>query len=149
MHVKVHPPITVLYSQHQTSIQQLNQLVGTVMKDLHAEIVQNNAMISGSTLWIYHGMDGKPDTVFTLEIAVPIQGKVSSSRFATKQLPAFKALTHTHEGPWSTMPEAYGDIMHHIDANKIPLTEESREVYLNIDFEQPENNVTQVQMGVI
>ena len=149
MYIKTHPPVTVLYSRHQTSIQQLNQFVGTVMKDMYAEAIQNNAMVSGALLWIYHGMDGKPDTIFTLEIAIPIQGNVQSSRFAIKQLPAFKAVTHIHEGAWSTLPEAYGQIMHHIDANKIPMNEECREVYLNIDFQQPENNVTQVQMGVV
>lgn len=149
MYVKTHPPVTVLYSQHQTSLQQLSQFVGTVVKDLCAEATQHNALISGAPIWIYHGMDGKPDTVFTLEIAIPIQGDFKPSRFAIKQLQPFKAVTHTHEGAWDTMSETYGEILHHIDANKIPMNEECREVYLNIDFQQQEYNVTQIQMGVI
>jgi effector-binding domain-containing protein len=149
MYVKTHPPVTVLYSQHQTTIPQLGQYIGTVVKDLCAEAVQNNALISGAPLWIYHGMDGKPDTVFTLTIAIPIQGQFQSSRFAIKQLPAFRAVTHTHEGAWDTLAETYQEVMHHIDANKIPMTEECREVYLNIDFQQQQYNVVQVQMGVI
>ncbi len=100
-------------------------------------------------LWIYHGMDGKPDNVFTLTIAIPIQGEFKPSRFSIKQLPAFKAVTHMHEGAWTGMTQTYGDILQHIDANKIPMTEECREIYLNIDFQQEENNVVQVQMGVI
>lgn len=149
MQVKTYPPVTVLYSQHRTTIRQLGDLVGTVVKDLCAEAVQHNALISGAPIWIYHGMDGRPDTVFTLEIAIPIQGLFSSSRFAIKQLPAFKALTHTHEGEWTRLPEAYGAIMQHIDNHKIPINEECREVYLNIDFQTPQYNITQVQMGVI
>lgn len=149
MQVKTYPPVTVLYSQHRTTIQQLGDFVGTVVKDLCAEAVQHNALISGAPIWIYHGMDGRPDTVFTLEIAIPIQGQFSSSRFAIKQLPAFKALTHTHEGEWTRLPEAYGAIMQHIDNHKIPINEECREVYLNIDFQTPQYNITQVQMGVI
>lgn len=148
MYVKTHPPVTVLYSRHQTTIPQLNQFAGTVVKDLYAEAVRNNALISGAPLWIYHGADGKPDTVFTLDIAIPIQGPIASSRFAIKELPAFKALTTTHEGAWNTLPGTYQSIMQHIDINKIPITEECREVYLNIDLQQPEYNVTQVQMGI-
>ncbi|WP_315819763.1 GyrI-like domain-containing protein [Paraflavitalea speifideaquila] len=94
-------------------------------------------------------MDGKPDNVFTLTIAIPIQGEFKPSRFSIKQLPAFKAVTHMHEGAWTGMTQTYGDILQHIDANKIPMTEECREIYLNIDFQQEENNVVQVQMGVI
>ncbi len=149
MHVKTHPPVTVLYSRHQTTIPQLSQFVGVVVKDLYAEAVQHNALISGAPIWIYHGADGKPDTVFTLDIAIPIQGHVESSRFAVKELPAFKALTTTHEGAWHTLTRTYQDIMQHIDSHKIPMIEECREVYLNIDFQQPEHNVTQVQMGVL
>ncbi len=149
MYVKTHPPVTVLYSQHQTTLSQLSQYIGTVVKDLCAEAVQQNALISGAPLWIYHGMDGKPDTVFTLTIAIPVQGQFQPSRFAIKQLPAFRAVTHTHEGTWDTLAETYQEVMHHIDANKIPMTEECREVYLNIDFQQQQYNVVQVQMGVI
>ena len=149
MHVKTHPPVTVLYSTHQTTIQHLSEFVGIVLKDLCAEAVQQNALISGAPYWIYHGMDGKPDTVFTLEIAIPVQGSIKSNRFAIKQLPAYKAVTYTHEGSWTSMAQAYGQIIHYIDANKIPMTEECREVYLNIDFQQPENNVTQIQVGVV
>lgn len=149
MHVKTHPPVTVLYSTHRTTISQLAQFVGTIAKDLCAEAVQHNALISGPIIWIYHGLDGKPDTVFTLDIAIPVQGEFTPTRFALKQLPAFKALTHNHEGPWTDLPLAYGQLMQHVDNNKIPLTEESREVYYNIDLRHPQYNITQLQIGVV
>ncbi len=149
MDIKTHPSVTVLYSTHQTTIGQLEQFVGTVIKDLCAEAVSNNAMISGPLYWVYHGMDGKPDTVFTLEIALPVQGSFQSSRFAIKQLPAFKALTHTHQGAWEQLPVVYGQILQQIDVRKIPMNEECREVYINIDFQEPANNITEVQMGIL
>ena len=149
MHVKTHPPVTVLYSRHQTTIPQLSQFAGNVVRELCAEAVQQHALISGAPIWIYHGADGKPDTVFTLDIAIPIQGHIESSRFAVKQLEPFKAVTHTHEGAWNNLYSTYQEIMRHIDTHKIPMNEECREVYLNIDFQQPQHNVTQVQMGVL
>jgi len=150
MQVKTQPPVTILYSTHQTTIQQLSQFVGSVMKDLYAEAAEQDVLVSGPPSWIYHGMDGKPDTVFTLEIALPVQGAfIKPGRFAVKQLPPFKAVTHTHEGAWTALPEAYGQVIQYIDAHKIPMNEECREVYINIDFQNPENNITQIQMGVV
>ena len=147
MYIKTHPPVTVLYSTHRVTLKELNQLQN-VVKELYAEAAAN-AFISGPLYWIYHGADGKPDTEFTLEIAVPVQGAVNASKFQVKQLSPFKAVTHRFEGSYDQLYAAYGDIMHHIDSNKIPINEESREVYLNVDFQQPENNVTEIQMGVL
>ena len=148
MTTKTHPPLTVLYSTHQTSIRQLGEFVGTVMKNLYSEAA-GNAIVSGPIYWIYHGMDGKPDTVFTLEIALPIQGTFSSSKFSIKELPPFKTVAHIHEGTWERLAVTYKEMMQHIEANKIPLKDECRELYLNIDFQKPENNITEVQVGIL
>jgi effector-binding domain-containing protein len=118
------------------------------MKDLYAEAA-TSTLVSGPLYWIYHGLDGKPDTVFTLEIALPIQGKFQSSKFSIKELPAFKTITHIHEGAWEQLSATYGQMMQHIEANKIPMKDECRELYLNIDFEKPENNITEVQVGIL
>jgi effector-binding domain-containing protein len=47
------------------------------------------------------------------------------------------------------MPESYGELLAHIDANKIPMTDECRELYLNVDFENPANNRVEIQMGIV
>lgn len=140
--------MTVLYSTHQTTLGQLGQYVGTVVKDLYAEAVANDILVSGPAYWIYRGMDGDPDTVFTLEIALPIQGAIRESRFATKELPAFKAACHTHEKAWTKIPATYAQLMQYIQLNKYKITGEFREIYWNMDFEHPENNLTEVQVGV-
>ena len=148
MTTKTHPPLTVLYSTHQTTLQQLGPFVGTVMKELYIEAAQNST-VTGPIYWIYHGADGKPDTVFTLEIALPIQGVFQSSKFFVKELHAFKAVSHIHEGSWDQLYATYAQIMQHIEANKIPLKDECRELYINIDFQKPENNITEVQVGIL
>lgn len=148
MTIKTHPPLTVLFSTHKTTIQELDPLVGTVMKDLYTE-ASKNTVVTGPVYWIYHGADGRPDTIFTLEIALPIQGVFESSRFQTKVLPAFKSVSHVHEGVWQQLPITYAQMMQHIEANKIPLKDECRELYLNIDFQKPENNITEVQVGIL
>ncbi|MGO8056016.1 hypothetical protein, partial [Rhizobium leguminosarum] len=39
-------------------------------------------------------------------------------------------------------------IMQFIAMNNLRMTGEFREIYWNIDFENPENNLTEVQIGV-
>ena len=148
MTIKTHPPLIVLYSTHRSTIQQLGSLVGTVMKDLYID-ASSNTLITGPVYWIYHGADGRPDTVFTLEIALPIQGVFESSRFKVKELPAFKTVSHVHEGVWQQLHATYSQIMQHIEANRMPLKDECRELYINIDFQRPENNITEVQVGIL
>ncbi|WP_127128257.1 GyrI-like domain-containing protein [Pseudoflavitalea rhizosphaerae] len=149
MEIKTHPPVTVLYSSHQTTLNTLHQYVGTVLQDLLAEAANQKALISGPVYWVYHGSDGKPDTEFTLEIALPVQGMSNSGKFGLKQLPAFKALVHEHVGAWEDLPSVYGQLLKFIDDRKIAINDECREIYVNIDFQDPRNNITTVQMGVL
>ncbi|MDX2049464.1 MAG: GyrI-like domain-containing protein [Chitinophagaceae bacterium] len=148
MEIKTSPSLKVLYSTHQTSIPKLSQFVGTVVKELYAEAVSANVLISGPPYWIYKGMDGREDTVFTLEIAIPVQGSINSKKFKVKELPPFRSVSHVHEFAWDNLPATYGQIMQYIALNKLGVTNECREVYLNIDFNQPLNNRTEVQMGI-
>jgi effector-binding domain-containing protein len=148
MEIKTHPAMTVLYSTHQTTINELGKLVGSVLKELYKEAIKNDVLVSGPCYWIYQGMDGHPDTLFNLDIAIPIQGTIENSHFATKELPAFKAVSHMHEKDWTKLSDSYGQIMQFIGKNKVDLTGECREIYWNIDFVYPENNLTEIQVGI-
>src|SRR5688500_18394714 len=146
MHINTFPPVTVLYSAHQTTMQQLQQF-GPVMAELYAE-AGRKGYINGPLHWIYYDMDEQPHGLFTLEIAIPIRKTFRSGKFAIKQLDMFKAITFPHEGPWEQLPGSHAQIMHRLAENNIPISHECREVYLNIDFEHPENNVTEIQIGL-
>ena len=148
MQIKTHPPVRVLSSSNRTTLQQLDSFA-PVLKEMYEEIIQNKAFVSGPLCWIYHGLDGKPDTEFTLDITIPVHGNVESSKFTVKELAPFKALVHMHDGPFEELPDSYRQIMKYVDENKIPILDESREVYLNIDFDRPEYNITQIQIGIV
>lgn len=149
MEIKTHPTVTVLYGSFRTTLNTLHQYIGTTIKDLQVEAVNQQVLVSGPVYWIYRGADGKPDTEFTLEIALPIQGKIVSDKFKVKELPAFKALVHEHLGTWDGLAGVYGQLFKYIDDRRIPINDECREIYVNIDFENPENNITSVQMGLV
>jgi effector-binding domain-containing protein len=149
MEIKTHPPMKVLCSTHQTTIPQLGEFVGTVAQQLYADAVAAGVLVSGTQQWIYYGMDGKNETVFTLEIALPIQGEIASSRFSVKELPAFTALSHLHEGAWQKMPQTYTAMLQYVEQHKISLTNQSRELYHNVDFAHAENNRVEILMGIV
>jgi effector-binding domain-containing protein len=146
MHIKTYPPLMVLSSIHQTTMSQLQQF-GPVMAELYA-VAGRKSFINGPLHWIYYGMDGNPDTVFTLEIAIPIRKAIQSTKFKVKELDFFKAITFPHEGLWEQLPGSHAQIMERLAENNIPVTNECREVFLNINFSQPEKNMTEIQIGV-
>jgi effector-binding domain-containing protein len=146
MHIKTYPPLTVLSSIHQTSLAEIHQF-GPVMAELYAE-AGRKSFINGPLHWIYYGMDGNRDTLFTLEIAIPVRKAFQSSKFKVKELDFFKAITFPHEGPWEQLPGSHAQIMERLVENHIPVTNECREVFLNINFAEPEKNMTENQIGV-
>lgn len=145
MQVRMHPAVTVLYSTHKATLKDLPKL-SNVSKEVYAEAA-NHSFVSGPVYWIYRGADGNPDTEFTLEIAVPIQGFFNSSKFSIKELAPFKAVVIRHEGSWEKLGMSYEQIMQFVESNKIPIKDEFRELYINVDFQQPQNNITEVQVG--
>ena len=145
MQVRIHPAVTVLYSTHKTTLKELNQF-NKFSKEVYSDAA-NHSFVSGPVYWIYRGSDGSPDTQFTLEIAVPIQGFFNSSKFSIKELAPFKAVVHRHLGPRDSLCISYGEIMEFVEINRIPIKDEYREIFLNVDFEQPHNNITEVQVG--
>lgn len=139
----------VLYSTHQTTIPQLEDFVATIASQLYAEATALGVLVSGPQYWIYRGMDGKHDTVFTLEISLPVQGEITVSKFGVKEIPAFKAVSYLHKGSWDNMPQSYGAILQYIGQQNITMTDECREIYFNVDFSNPQNNRVIIQLGII
>jgi effector-binding domain-containing protein len=146
MHVKTFAPVTVLYSTHCTSFEQLHEF-GPVVAELYAEAGRRN-VINGPLHWIYYDMDEQPGGLFTLDIAIPIRKPFASKRFDVKKLDLFRALTFPHEGLWEHLPGSRQQIMKRLEENNIPVSHECRELFLNIDLEHPENNITEIQIGL-
>jgi len=149
MQTKEVKPMRVLYATHQTSINGLNQYVRVVARRLYQEACRADLEIVGPVYWIYYGMDGHPDTEFTLEIALPItESNGYSGEFHTKELPAFRCVSALHTQAWEKMPETYGQLIGALTAQGATMSGICREVYLHMDFNAPENNLTEVQIGI-
>jgi len=149
MEIKTLPPVKVLYHSTKTTLKDAGEYVFNIAKQLYTESAKQDLLPTGPLYWIYYGVDGKADTVFTLEIALPVNhAPITKSVFKWKQLPEFKCVEATHYGKWNELPSTYQQLVPKIFSDGHKLSACSREVYVNIDLNQPANNITQIQMGV-
>jgi effector-binding domain-containing protein len=142
-------PINFLFHRAETTVAQLADFL-PVAKDLQREAVVNNLRIVGPVHWHYFGFTGDESKPFTLEVAFPVDGVPTDydGSFHFKRTEPFRCMSLLHEGPWEELPRTYGLLMQHIATQNLVPTAANREIYLNADFEHPEANMTEVQIGI-
>lgn len=149
MEIKETKQIAVLYYSERTTLTGAMKLVRTVARELYREASNLDLEVTGPIYWIYYGFDGNQETEFTLEIALPItHTQINSGKYEVKYLDNFKSISLTHYGSWANMSEAYRALMQEIGMKSYQLTGQLRELYINMDFENPENNITEIQIGI-
>ncbi|GLU51033.1 GyrI-like domain-containing protein [Dyadobacter frigoris] len=147
---KIHP-MQVLCFETKTKLSEIGEYVRVVAHKMYQAAVQNDLEITGPVYWIYDGMDGNPETVFSLTIALPITFKekeLNNSDFKLKSLRSFQCATTQHLGDWGKLGETYGTLIPKILSSGLTMSGENREIYLNIDFQNTEANITEIQIGI-
>jgi len=148
MEIKTLPARTILYSRRTTTLKDLAAFAGTAVRELYPDLASGKLLVTGPQYWIYLGADGKPHTTFTLDIAIPVTGDTSGCANSVRELPAFRCVTYQLKGPWEKIAGAYDEIFGYIYGNKLEYSGETRELYHQIDFEHPENNEVEIQVGI-
>lgn len=134
----------------QATLSELGQHVGSVARQLHADAVANQLDIVGPIQWIYEGMDGNPHTRFNLTIALPVSGQPSGeTAFDCQTLPTFKCIWLIHQGAWNQMHIPYSQLFQQALSHQMTPGSISRELYIHVDFENAENNITLIQLGIL
>jgi effector-binding domain-containing protein len=152
MQIRTIEPINVFYFETETSLSDILQYVRVVAQQLYIDAIKNNLEITGPVYWIYNGADGQPDTMFNLTIALPVfqnTATITNSEFKLRTLDTFRCITRTHSGSWEKLGETYCSIFSEIQVKEPALSGETREIYLNMDFANPEGNITEIQIGLL
>jgi len=150
MTIKTQPAINLLCFSTETSLIGLGQFVRVKASEIYNEAVKSNLEITGPIYWIYYGMDGYPETNFKLDIGVPVQkSKTTSNGFSCKTFEKMEFATCIHVGSWEKFPQSYAVLIKEIMDSGRSLNGITREVYINIDFDNPENNLTEIQLGLV
>jgi effector-binding domain-containing protein len=151
MQIKTIQPIQVLCFETEATMQSLLQFVRVVARRLYMQAYEHDLEITGPVYWIYDGADGQPDTPFQLTIALPVFAPdiaLEGSQFKVKTLGSFHCLTAQHLGDWTRLGETYGRLFGEIQQKGLRPSGITREIYLNMDFGNPEGNITEVQIGL-
>jgi effector-binding domain-containing protein len=142
--------MNVLYCTFQTSLLTIHDKIGTVARDLYAEAARQHLLVTGPVYWFYYGADGGPETIFRLEIAIPVSGiPEANETFLFKELGSFKCLSVLHEGAWSDLKNTYGQLFEKVGRDGLAMNDICREAYINVDFSRDECNLTEVQIGLV
>jgi len=164
MLIRTHPCMNVLFSTRKTTLSDLPALKpaqeassartdigfsGPAYRELYQYVADLDLLVCGPQYWFYYGVDGKPDTEFTLEVCLPVQGKIPTALLPWfKRMPAFRCLSSRYEGPWEGLAEHYQKMIAEISARQLKMSGIFAESFLHIDFDQPENQITEVQIGI-
>lgn len=141
--------MTVLYSTRQAKLKDLPSFSGTIVRDLYRYVADLDLLVCGPQYWFYYGVDGKRDSRFTLEVALPVNGKIPTAVLPYfKRVPAFRCLSSRYEGPWEGLAGEYHNMLQYIKDNQLEMNGMYAESFLHIDFDDPANQITEIQIGL-
>ncbi|HAF29031.1 MAG TPA: hypothetical protein DCG75_08280 [Bacteroidales bacterium] len=146
MKIKQVKQTKVFGTEIRTNLKNIYQHVKVLPETITNEMNQKGFTCEGPQVWIYNGADGNPDTEFDLMVGFPVAFDKMDKQITA--LEDFKCATTIHKGDWANFPQAYCAIIGEITQNGYQMTGECREVYHKIDFENVENNLTEIQIGV-
>jgi effector-binding domain-containing protein len=150
MQLKEINPINFLFFRTRTKVSELGRYVGIVARELYRDAALNNLEISGPVYWNYFGFEGDESKEFTLEISLPIAEipKNYEGKFRVKREESFHCVSIIHEGSWFDMPLSYAKLIKYLDGHQLKSVSVNRELYINMDFNNPAANVTEIQVGI-
>lgn len=149
MEIKTQKSFTALSFSVQTNLAGMLQYVRVKARELYKDAANNNLEVTGPVYWIYTGMDGRPETMFTLDIVIPVsKPEAYNGKFAIATVAPLKCLSSIHEGNWEKLAETYTRLFTEIGKKNYIPTGVCREVYLHMDFDDATNNITEVQVGI-
>ncbi len=150
MQIKEVKPLTFFYHSVRTTPSGLTPQLGSVAKALYKEAAALDLTVTGPVYWQYVGFDPSPDAEFTLHIALPVAEAREgyAGKFAFQRTGSFKCLAAVHEGDWTTIPQTYRKLFGYMAGQGLQPTGIDREMYINVNFTDPEANVTEVQVGI-
>lgn len=148
---EVPPTIFVVSSHDDVTIPEIPTISRNEVDQMVAAIAAVGAVPVAPVTFIYHGADGTPTTKFQLDIAFALAAKPpeTPAPYEVVELPAFRCVATDYVGPMPEIMRGYALLFAELEHQGLVHSGESREIYRKwIGFES-EDNVTELQVGVI
>jgi effector-binding domain-containing protein len=137
----------VFYKTVKTNLKNIGQYVGNMPAQLMEDLAKEGLQPEGPQIWRYIGSDGNIETEFDLQVGIPVSEKrEGDERFS--EFEPFKCASFIHKGSWSEFGKVYERIIGEVMVAGHKMNGETREIYHNCDFENEQNNVTEIQIGI-
>ncbi len=148
MDIKEIKPVKVYYKSFETTLKDIWNYVKDTPQEMYDNLEKYGLLPAGPQIWCYYGGDGNPDTKFILEITIPVEKINNVDGMAFKELDNIKCASLIHNGPWENLKQSYIELITEIyKSGKLP-GKVCREVYIKCDFENSENNITEIQIEI-
>ena len=87
---------------------------------------------------------GMPSETVDVEIGFAVAAPIEAPGLVVTENPSVKAAIGTHVGPYSALPDAYGELMTWMGAQQVRTTDEMFEFYDSLPGVPPESTVTRM-----
>lgn len=149
MRVQAFPAVTYLYTQHQTTLAEIGDVVRAAMEQMGEAIAEGKVPVAGPPLFIYTGATAEMDKPFDLQIGFPVhEGAAAEGDMKLRDLPAFRCATAVFSGSMAHIGQAYQQLFAQIGEAGLVPTGETREMHLYFESPESPNNVVLIQAGV-
>jgi effector-binding domain-containing protein len=140
---------TVLGISINTTLNSMMKDAGKLPEELMGKAFELAPGKNIPQIWIYEGADNNMDKPIKLTMSIPVEKSSGDhGKFSFYELPELNCISEIHHGPWEKLGETYCKLMPAIAQQGYTYTGMSREIYTVVDFENPENCVTEIQIEV-
>jgi len=147
MEIKKIKQTKVFGREIKTSLGKIEEHVKVLPESIASEMNQKGFESNGPQIWVYNGADGNPTTEFDLLVGYPVAAEAMDVDITA--LEEFNCATLIHNGAWHKLSESYQKVIGEVMQNGLQMTGECREIYHQVDFENVENNLTEIQIGIL
>lgn len=138
---------TVLMISIKSSLATIATDPGNLPMELMEKAAALGLEVTGPQVWQYRNVDGNPTSSIDVDICVPVkEAKGDPGKFKFEKLPEISCIAETHKGAYSELTNTYNRIFGEMTRKGIRMGTASREVYVVMDMENQENNITEVQV---
>jgi effector-binding domain-containing protein len=117
----------------------------STLPDAFAKLISiAGAHAAGSPIVIHH-WGVSDDDGHDMDVCLPIKTVVKGTGITTTTLPTKDAMTMVHRGPYAQIGNAYTKVSRHTNERGHPIAESTREIFLHLDANHPEDTVVEIQ----
>jgi effector-binding domain-containing protein len=150
LRVQDFPAVTYLYTEQETTIAELGQVIPAMMAKLGEVIEGGSVQIRGAPIFVYDGATGEMNKPFKFQVGFPVaEGtKVDAADLQVRQLEPYHCATVLYSGSMANVGQAYQKVFTDIMAAGLKPKGGSREMHMYFENPESPNNIMQIQVAV-